>query len=96
MVKDVWSEEDSRKAIKAFREVYPDWTILSNQPNCPKPNCHKPNFCKKHHYAYEKFLGSEAGVPLLALKDAKLKEALQKEFRGDFPSSKPIFRPLHK
>jgi len=75
-VKKPWGEEEHKKAIKAFRHVYPNWSIVSNQPRCPK--CHRPNFCSNHHYAYEKWLGSVAGVLLLAIKDRKLKEEFEK------------------
>jgi len=87
-----WGEAECRRAIRAFRKVYPDWSIVSNQPKCP--TCSTPNYCKAHSYAYDKFLRSEAGVLLLALKDSKLKEAVQKEFGTDFWLNGPPFLAL--
>ena len=91
-VRKPWDDEACRKAIQAFRKHYPDWSIVSNQPICPK--CHKPNFCPKHRYAFEKWLGSAAGVPLLALKDPKLKAEFKNGILKGHCPPEPIFDPL--
>jgi len=87
-----WGEEEHKKAIRAFRRVYPDWSIVSNQPSCPR--CGKANFCKKHHFAFEKWLGSVAGVPLLALRDPRLKVEFKTGILKGCCPPEPMFDPL--
>ena len=81
-VKKPWGEEEHKKAIKAFCHVYPDWSIVSNPYHCPaclRETGKRRPYCWYHRWAYEKWLGSPAGVPMLALRDRKLKEEFKRE-----------------
>ena len=93
-VRKPWDDEARKKAIQAFRKHYPNWSIVSNYSKCPNPKCGRQNFCPSHRYAYEEWLGSAAGVPLLALKDPKLKAEFKNGILKGHCPPEPIFDPL--
>jgi len=83
-----WSEEERKKALRAFCHAHPDWNVSSNQKRCPecvKKYPHRRfglNFCREHHFANKEWLASEQGyamIAVMAVRDQRLKEELKAE-----------------
>jgi hypothetical protein len=88
-----WSENDKKRALKAFRQVHPDWKISTNQKRCPQCAKQHParrfglNYCAAHHFANENWLVSGGiMIVLTGLRDRQLREALRAEGQWDYPS----------
>lgn len=78
-------EDESKRALRAFRRAYPNWEISPNQTRCPicaKKYPHRRfglNFCESHHWANEKWLKGAAMISMKALRDPRLQDELKAE-----------------